>query len=218
MIDRKPLWFLILLCLAMTAAAVWRLSLLPDWTQMPMPTPRGMVTRSGLVLFIQPLCVLFTIAALDAPKWLASRPNEALATLYRRIRLVPMATGVLLALMQAFLISRSLGHCFGLNPVAIARIGMTVTGIMIIMQGNIIPKLPRVPSRFAALNLDPWQSARSRRFAGRMTVVLGLAEIAGAILLPLRAITVTVLMLTLVFCGAIIWNMVRVKREPSPLP
>jgi len=218
MIDRKPLWFLILLCLAMTAAAVWRLSLLPDWTQMPMPTPKGMVTRSGLVLFIPPVCLLFTIAALAAPKWLASRPNEALATLYRRIRPFPMAAGVLLALMQAFLISRSLGHSLGLNPVAIARIVMTVTGIMIIMQGNAMPKLPRVPSRFAALNLDPGQSARSRRFAGRITVALGFAEIAGAILLPLRAITVTVLILTLAFCGALIWNIVRVKREPSPLP
>jgi hypothetical protein len=218
MIDRKALWFLILLCLAMTAAAVWRLSLLPDWTRMPMPTPRGPITRSGLVLFAVPLSLLFTIAALAAPKWLASRPNEALAALYRRIRFVPIVSGVLLALLQVFLISRSLRHGLGLNPVAIARIVMAVNGVLVIMQGNIMPKLPRVPSRFAALNLDPWQAARSRRFAGRMTVAFGLVLIAGAFLLPLRAILVTVPMLTLAFCGVLIWNNVRVKREPSRLP
>jgi hypothetical protein len=218
MIDRKALWILILLFLAMTSAAVWRLSLLPDWSHVPMPGPRGPVTRSGLVLFIQPFGLLFVIASLAAPKWLASRPGEALATLYRRIRLFPITVGVILALMQAFLISRSLGHARGLNPQIIARIVMAVTGILVIMQGNVVPKLPRVPSRFAALNLDPWQSSRSRRFAGRTTVAFGLAVIAGAFLLPLRATSLTVLLLMLAFYGAIIWYFVRLKREPSPLP
>jgi len=41
MIDRKTLWILLLLCLAMTAAAVWRLSLLPDWHHMPFSPPRA---------------------------------------------------------------------------------------------------------------------------------------------------------------------------------
>ena len=43
----------------MTAAAVWRLSLLADWHHMPMLTPKGLVVKNGLVLFVPPLSLLF---------------------------------------------------------------------------------------------------------------------------------------------------------------
>jgi hypothetical protein len=218
MIDRKGLWILGLLCLAMTAAAIWRLSLLPDWTQMPMPSPKGMVTKSGLVLFIQPLTLLFAITVFAVQKWLVTGPSEALAAWYRRTRLLPMVTGVCLALMQAFIISRSLGYGLGLDAQAMTRTIIVMTGVLVILLGNVRPKLPRLSKRFAMLDLDPWQSARNSRFAGQMTVVMGLAVVAAAVLLPLRAMTSTIFILWLGFCGAVIWHFVRLKREPSPRP
>lgn len=217
MIDRKGLWLLILLCLAMTAAAIWRLSLLPDWHHMPMPTPKGPVVKNGLVLFIVPLSLLFMIAVFSAQRWLVSGPGEALAAWYRHGSLLPMMSGVLSALMQVFLISRSFGYT-GLNPEIVARAVMGVTGILTVMFGNVVPKLPRLSKRFAALNLEPWQSARHMRFGARMTVVFGLAMTIAAILLPIRAVAPIFLTATLAFCGAVFWYFVKLKREPSPRP
>ncbi len=217
MIDRKALQFLILLCLAMTAAAIWRFSLLPDWTRMPVVTPAGPRTRSGLFLFAPPLAMLFMIAVTCAKNWLVSGPQEALAARHRWSRPMLVWSGVIMALMQAFMIARSLGHDLGLNPQAITRMVMVMAGILVIMHGNIIPKLPRLSKRIAMFNLDPWQSARSMRFSGRMTVGFGLATIVAAVLLPPRATLFTFLILTLAFYGAVLWYFVRLKREPPTL-
>jgi hypothetical protein len=218
MIDRKALWTLVLLCLAMTTAAIWRLSLLPDWTQIPFPTPKGMVTKSGLVLFIEPLALLFVIAVFAVQKWLIPGPAEALAVWYRRTRLLPMLIVVAMVLAQTFIISRSLGYGLDLDAQAMTRTIIVATGILVIVLGNVRPKLPRLSKRFALLDLDPWQSVRNSRFAGRMTVAMGLAVIVAAILLPLRAMTTTIFIVWLGFCGAIIWHFVMLKREPSPRP
>ena len=121
MIDRKALWILILLCLAMTAAAVWRLSLLPDWHHMPMLTPKGLVVKNGLVLFVPPLSLLFMLAVAFATKWLVTGPDEAIQARQRHSRLILLGTGMLMALAQAFIIGRSLGHSVGLNPEIFAR-------------------------------------------------------------------------------------------------
>ncbi len=217
MIDRKGLWTLILLCLAMTAAAVWRLSLLPDWTHVPILTPKGMVMKNGLVLFMGPLALLFITAVFAIQKWLISGPEEALATWYRNGSLLPMMGGVFIALMQVFLISRSFGHGFGLNPEIVARAGMGVTGILTMMFGNVVPKLPRLSKRFAALNLDPWQSARHTRFGARMTVAFGLAMTIAAVLLPISAVAPIFLTSMVAFFGAVYWHRRKLKKEPSPL-
>lgn len=218
MIHRKGLWILGLLCLAMTAAAIWRLSLLPDWTQMPMPSPKGMVTKSGLVLFIQPLTLLFAITVFAVQKWLVTGPSEALAAWYRRGRPMLVMAGVATALAQAYIISRSLGLGLGVDPQVMTRAVMMMVGILVIVYGNVRPKLPRLSKRFASLELDPWQFARNSRFTGRMTVGMGLALVIAALLLPLRITTVTCLILALTFHGAVIWHFIRLKREPSPRP
>lgn len=216
MIDRRALWILILLCLAMTAAAIWRLSLLPDWTQLPMITPHGPRIRNGLVLLIPPFCLLLVLAVAFGAKWLAAGPDEAIQARQRLSRLMLVGTGIVMALAQAFNISRSLGYGVSLNAELVARTIMAVTGILVIMHGNALPKLPRLSKRFASLNLEPWQSARSRRFTGWMTVAFGLVVVNAAVLLPLRAAVPIILILTLGFYIAAIWNFVRLKREPSP--
>ena len=218
MIDRKGLWVLILLCLAMTAGAVWRLSLLPDWTQMPMLAAHGLTTKNGLVLFMVPLALVFEIAVFSAQRRLVSGSDEALAAWYRHGSLLPMMSGVLLALMQVFLISRSFGHGFGLNPEIVVRAVMGVTGILTMMHGNVVPKLPRVSKRFASLNLDPWQCARHTRFGARMTVAFGLAMTIAAVVLPIRAVAPVFLPSGLAFIGVLFWHKHKLKSEPPPLP
>jgi len=218
MIDRKALGILILLCLATTAAAIWRLSLLADWTQLPIVTPSGPGTRNSLVLFVPPLSLLFMIAIGLVMNWLFSGPDEAIQARQRRSRLLLLGSGVMAALAQAFVISRSLHHGLWLNPETVARAVVGVGGILTMIYGNVVPKLPTVSKRIAALNLDPWQSARSRRLAGWMTVGLGLAMINAAVLLPLRAMAPTTLALCAVYYGTFIWHFAKLKREPSPLP
>jgi hypothetical protein len=217
MIDRKGLWILVLLCLTMAAAAVWRLSLLPDWHRMPMMTPKGLVTKNGLVLFAPPLSLLFMLIVAFATKWLVTGPDEAIQARQRHSRLILLGTGMLMALAQTFIIGRSLGHGFGFNPEIFARAMLMASAIMLTTYGNSIPKLPRVSKRIAAFNLDPWQSARSRRLAGRLTVALGLFQIIAAMLLPVRAITPIVMVLCLAYLGAISWHVFWLKREPSVL-
>ena len=218
MIDRKALWILMLLFFAMTAAAIWRLSLLPDWTQLPIVTPRGPSTRNGLVLFAPPLSLLFMIIIGLAMNWLFSGPDEAIQIRQRRSRLLLLGTGAMTALAQAVIISRSLHYGLWLNPENVARAVVAVGGILTMMHGNIVPKMPSVSKRIAALNLDAWQSARSRRLTGWMTVAFGLAMINAAVLLPLRAMAPTVLTLCVAYYCVFIWHFARLKRESSLLP
>jgi len=218
MIDRKALWILLLLCLAMTAAAIWRLSLLPDWTHVPFMVGRnGPHTEHGLVLFVAPLSMLVMIAIAFGTKWLVSGPDEAIKTHQRRNRLTLVGTGVMGALMQSFIIGRSLGYGNSVDAEALSRAVIMVSAILVMIQGNNMPKLPWISSRFPAFQLDPWQSARARRFAGWLSIAYGLALIAAAALLPARAMAPIVMAFTPVYLGAIIWNCFRLKREASLL-
>jgi hypothetical protein len=216
MIDRKTLWILILLALAMTAAALWRLSLLPDWTQVPFMGDRGPHTKHGLILFVPPLSLLFLIALACGTQWLVSGPDEAIQAHQRRNRLMLLGTGMLTLLGDAFLISRSLGYGGGLNGEVFSRAVIMVSAVLVMAQGNNMPKLPWISSRFGAFQLDPWQQVRARRFAGRLSIGYGLAMIAAAALLPVRVIPPIVIALTPLYLGAIIWRSVRLKRE-SPV-
>ena len=110
MIDRKGLWILLLLIFAMTAAAIWRLSLAPDWTQVTFIGAHGPHTKNGLILFLLPLCLLLASTIAVATKWLVLGPDEAIQVHQRRNRLMLLGTGMMVALMQAFMISRSLGY------------------------------------------------------------------------------------------------------------
>jgi hypothetical protein len=216
MIDRKTLWLLILLCLATTATAVWRLSLLPDWTRVPFTVGRsGPHIEHGLVLFVPPLSLLFMIGLAFATRWLVSGPEESVKIHQRRNRLALLGTGVMVTLMQFFIIGRSLDYGNGLNADAISRGVIIVSAILMMLQGNNMPKLPWISSRFPALQLDPWQSARAKRFAGRMSIGLGLIMIAVAALLPARIIGPAVMSAVPLYIGVIVWYSLRLKREPS---
>ena len=62
MIDRKALWIFVAAFLATTGAAIWQLSLLPDWRHMPLGGRGSYSTVSGLVLLFGSL-MLTALAA-----------------------------------------------------------------------------------------------------------------------------------------------------------
>jgi len=219
MIDRKTLWILWLFIAATAAAAIWRLSLLPDWTQVPFPAGRdGPHTEHGLWLFVTPLCILLMLALAWGTQRLVSGPDAAMQAHQRNSKLVLLGTGVIATLMQGFVIGRSLGYGNGVDGDVLSRGVIVLVAILIMIQGNSMPKLPWISSRFPAFDLDPWQQVRSRRFAGRMSIAFGLAMIAAALLLPVSIVPFLVMALALSYLGVIVWHALKVKREPSPAP
>lgn len=217
MIDRKTLGILLALIAAMTAASLWRLSLLPDWTQLPFTGAKGPYIRHGLVLFVSPLCILFTTLCVYGAKFLVTGPDTALGAYRRMNRMVLLGVGVLTAVMHAYIIGRSLGFGLGLNPEMLSRGTIMICAILVMVQGNFLPKMPSVSARFRAFQLNDWQQKRSRRFSGRLAVGYGLLIIAAAALLPADTLISTVLLLTPLYMGALAWNLLRLKREPAPL-
>jgi hypothetical protein len=217
MISRQTLGFLLALVAAMTAASLWRLSLLPDWTQLPFTGAKGPYIRHGLVLFVSPLCILVTTGLVYGAKFLVTGPDANLAPYKRMNRRVLLGVGVLTALMHGYIIGRSLGHGLSLNPDILSRGTIMICAILVMVQGNFLPKMPSVSARFRAFQLDDWQQKRSRRFSGRLAVFYGLLILAAAALLPTRTLIPTVVLLTPIYMGVLAWHMLRLKREPSPL-
>jgi hypothetical protein len=219
MIDRKTRWFLILLIAAMCAASFWRLSLAPDWTHVSFINDKGQShTKNGLVLFIGPASLLLCLVLASVSRRLVSGSEEAIRAYQRANRLVLLGVGVLSGLMHVFMVSRSLGASLNLNGEILSRLVIGITAILVMMQGNRLPKLPWVTSRFKAFELDAWQSARLKRFSGRLSVAYGLALIVVAALVPTRAMGPLVMAIVPVYLGAIVWYCRRLKREKSLLP
>jgi len=218
MIDRKALWVTGLMIIAMTTAALWRVSLLADRSHMTLSGPAQTVTVPTLALFISPLCLLFVVAVLIAQKWFVSGPEEAMRPWHRWGRLMLVSYGVILALMQANILGRSFGVGVPLSRPQIARIGFVVTGGLIVVLGNALPKLPWLSARLSFWRLDPWQWARHRRFMGKITVVMGFGIIVGGALLPLRLVAPALICLWLAVFTASIWYRMKLRRDPSPLP
>jgi hypothetical protein len=219
MIDRKTLWFMILAIAAMCAASFWRLGLAPDWAHVPFIGDNGRQhTKNGIVLFIGPLSLVLVVAVSFLARRLVSGSAEAIAAYQRNNRIVLLGTGVLGVLMHAFLISRSLGAGLGLNGQTLSRLVIGITGLLIMMQGNNLPKLPWVTSRCTAFQLDAWQSARLKRISGFASITYGLIMVAAAALVPVSTLAPLVMGLVPIYLGTLIWTALRLKREPSLMP
>ncbi len=216
MIAHKTLWFLITLVAAMTAAAIWRISLLPDWTQVPFVAGRnGPHNEHGIWFFVTPLCVLLMTGIALGTKWLVNGPQDAVQAHQRSNTLVLLGTAIVATLMQAFMIARSLGYGAQLDGEVVSRLVIIVVAILIILQGNALPKLPWITSRMPAFQLDAWQQTRARRFSGRASIAFGLVMIAAALLLDAGIIAPLVMGLVPLYLGALIWYSLKLKREPS---
>lgn len=218
MIDRKSLWISLLVLSAMVAADFWRLSLLPDWNHVPAEGPGNSYTLPVFMLFVPALALLFTMGVLFARKWFRSGPEEAVQPWRRWHGLVLLFNTVITASAQAFMLARSLGALQSVDRLTLSHVISVVTGIFMMLVGNMVPKLPRLSARFRHAQLDPWQWNRHLRFAGKLMVVFGLLIAVGMPLLPLEMVRPVTLGLTLAFIAVSYWHRAKVKREPSPQP
>ena len=151
MINRKALWISILLVMAMIAAALWRLSLLPDWHHMPFEGP-GSRLMPPFVLFVPPLAVLFMIALIFAANWKfgpeQTSPKEAVQSWWRYQSLALVFVAGMAALAQAFNIAHSLGTLQSIDRLTFAHVIFVLCGIFMMMFGNSLPKWPWLAERF----------------------------------------------------------------------
>jgi hypothetical protein len=210
MIDRKALWISLLVLFAMIAADFWRLSLLAHW-RLPVGGPGSHNTVSGLVLFASPASLLLLLMTLPFIQWLAS-PKETLPSWRRWSGKWIVSWSILMTLMQAFVLARSLG-LISLSGVSLARAVLVWIGIVLMMAGNAAPKAPSLPQR-NSFELDPWQKSRLLRFAGKLLFGVGLAFALGGVLLPLEYWRPVFLYLMLAALAAGIWHGIKLRHEP----
>ena len=211
MIDRKALWIFIAIFLAMTGASIWQLSLLPDWRHMPLGGPGSRNTVSGLILFAAPASLLLFMVS-PFIQWL-SLPKETLPSLRRWSGKWIVSTSVFMALLQAFVLTRSLG-LVSPSGLATARGGSVMIGIMFMIIGNIAPKMP-VPPQRNSFQPDSWKVSRMLRFGGKLFVGLGLAFVLGGILFPLEYWESVFGSLMLTALAAGIWYSIKLRHERS---
>lgn len=132
---------------------------------------------------------------------LAQGRPEAVQSLRSFSATLLLAMGTITALMQGIILGRSLG--LALPYEAIARSFFVVLGLLLVLFGNRLPKLPWVTSKAACL--DDAGLQKLRRLNGLWMVLLGLVfALAGLLLQPLRLVVWLVLPLTLGGVAAII--------------
>ena len=112
------------------------------------------------------------------------------------------------------MIARSLGVAAALDPHMVVRFFFVLMGALIVYVGNRLPKLPPLQSRIAFFRLDAWQRARSNRFAGKATILTGIAIIASQVL-PVPQITPAVFFIVFTYFAVIFWKLFRLRREAS---
>jgi hypothetical protein len=212
MIDRKALRIFGISLFAMIAATLLRLSLYPDWRQIPAGSHN---TVSGLFLFVPAGNLLFMMTV-PFYHWLTSS-KETLPARRRWSGQWIVSWSVFAVLMQAFVLARSLG-LVSPSGIETARGGLVLIGIILMMTGNAIPKTPLPSHHNSTLELDLWQQSRMLRFTGKVLVGVGLAFALGGLFLPLELWQPIFLCLMLGALAAGIWYHVKLHREASPLP
>ena len=220
MINRKALWITILLVLAMIAANIWRISLLPDWRHVPAVVAGNIRIIPVFWTFLPPLLVLFMMALILALNWKfgpeQTSPKEAVQSWWRRQSLALVFVAGMAALGQAFSTVHSLGALQSVDPPTFSHFGSAAAGIFMMAFGNMLPKMPWLTERFRPL--DPWQWNQHRRFQGRLIFLFGLFIAVGAPLLPAKIAAPAVLGLSLAVMATSLWHRAKVRREPSPQP
>ena len=218
MIDRKALWISLLVLIAMIAADFWRLSLLPDWHNVPAEGPGNSHTYPVFMLFVPALALLFTMGLIFTRTWSRSGPEEAMQPWRRWYGVTLLFSIAIAASAEAFNLARSMGALQSINRLTLSHGVMVVGGIFMMLLGNMLPKMPWLSQRFRRYQLDPWQWNRHLRFGGKLTVVFGLFLAVGMPLLPIKMVSPVAFGLMLAVIAANYWHRAKVKREPSPEP
>jgi len=216
MIDRRALRISLLVVFAMIAAGFWRLSLLPDWHQVPAEGPGDNHTFPAFGLFIPAMALLVTIGLLAVRNWLRSGSEDAVQPWRHWYGLLLLFNTGIAGLAQAFMLARSLGALQSVDRLALSRVMMVAAGTLMMVFGNTLPKMPFLTARFRPL--DPWQWNRHLRFAGKLAVFFGLFLAVIMPLLPLKMVSPAAAGLALAGMTANYWHRAKVKRELSPQP
>jgi hypothetical protein len=208
MIDRKAFWISSAFVAAMLAAALWRVTQLADWTQWP---HRGagnapLWLTSSAWLLIAPGVVVIIAIMLKMQARMFEASDEALRPWKRWGGSYLVAISVIMALLQAFIITGSLGLLTPIAPVMFLRGMFVVSGLLLVVMSNGLPKLPWLPSRFALADADADQGAKSLRVRGWLGVLFGLGAIVTG-LLPLGMMQPAVVAVAI--AGAVVWGLSR---------
>jgi hypothetical protein len=217
MINRRALWISVLVLIGMIAADFWRLSLLSDWTHVPLEGP-GSRSISVFWTFVPPLAVLTTMGTFFAQKWLRSGPEEAVQPWGRFYGVMLLFNAAMAASAEAFNLARSLGALQSIDRLTLVHVIFVMTGMVVMLVGNMMPKMPRLSARFRRFQLDPWQWNQHLRFNGKVTVLFGLFIAVGMPLLPFKMILPAMFGLTMAVIAVNHWHRAKVKREPWPRP
>ncbi len=214
MINRKAIWITAVFVIVMVAAAIWRLSLLPDWTLFTYTgasTTRHTTYWTGL--FQPPSWVLLFMGLLAASGFNKSGPKDEVHAWKNWYSFLLISFGVIVSAIQFLTIARSLGVTSALDPIAVDRAEIALLGLLIIVTGNQLPKLPWLQSRIALLQLAPVQGENYLRVRGRLIVVTGIAVVVSASLMSVKLVAPVIIVVALGCVGvSILWR-VQLKRR-----
>lgn len=210
MIDRKAYWISGALVAAMLTATIWRIVLLPDWTQIPF---FGAGRVAVLMLFCAPFCVIFVVGQLAFRGWISKGSKDVKQSWVRWGSSTLIVYSVICAALQFVILARSLGIAKTLDEVTVVRTGFVLLGALLVVMGNQLPKLPWLETRIKILRLDAAQGATVLRYRGWITVVVGIGVIIGGSLLPLQLIIPVFLALFLAGLAANILLRTQLHRK-----
>jgi hypothetical protein len=169
MINRKAFWISGVLVALMLAAALWRVTQLADWTQLPHRGASGAplwLTSSAWLLVAPGAIVVASIALLTMRMGMVDAPGETLRPWKKWGGSYLIAYSAIMASLQAFIIAGTLGLLGPISPVLFFRGIIVVFGLLLIVTSNGLSKLPWLPSRFALVDIDADKGAKSLRFPG----------------------------------------------------
>jgi hypothetical protein len=148
---------------------------------------------SSAMLFLCPAILAFAAIAHSLSMRRAQGKPEAVQSVRSFSATLLLAMGAITASMQGIILGRSMG--LALPYEAIARCGFVLSGLVMVVFGNRLPKLPWVTS--SAMCLDDAGIQKIRRLNGLWLVFQGVIFVlAGLLLQPLR-LALWVLPLTL---------------------
>lgn len=196
MIRKHAFTLVWILVAAMIAAALWRISLLPDWSRLTMARADGAASHaaSSLWLFSIPAGLAFAVMAKLASRRMVAGKPEAVQSVQAYGDRLMLGMAVIAALLHGIILGRSLGVALPYD--AIARCLFVGMGVLMVLLGNRLPKLPWVTS--TTIILDDAGIQKMRRINAFWMVLQGVIFVlAGLLLHPLRNIVWLVLPLTL---------------------
>jgi hypothetical protein len=209
MIDRRTALVCAALVALMLIAAGWRIVTLDDWLTMPIPHQAPLPALSLLFL---PACGAVVAGALYWESISAKTEDDAKLRPWRRWgRDFSIGYCAALLLLQAVLISGSLGIAIPFGVAAVGRTAGILLAILSLVPLNRMPKLPWFERRFApGGDLGPIYGPRYMRIQSRIVVLFVIAVIVCNLAEPAsrqwRSVAITLLAAAFVVVQSIVWR------------